>query len=72
MQEAYKRILERRRSQLVEQLRWTKELSSGLEKYGLVTREELRDIEVLYHSADFFFHFFLCGLNVCHWHTNKL
>lgn len=53
MQEAYKRILERRRSQLVEQIRWTKEFSSGLEKYGLVTRDELRDIEVLRRSVAF-------------------
>lgn len=46
MQEAYKRVLERRRGQIVEQIRWTKEFSTGLEKHGLVSRDELKEIEV--------------------------
>lgn len=62
MQESYKRILEKRRTQIVEQIRWSRELAAGLEKYGLLSKEDLRYVEVRF-SLSFYLH--LAGDVMC-------
>lgn len=50
MQEEYKRVLERRRSQIVDQVKWTKEFAALLDKYGLLSKEDIKHVETELNS----------------------
>lgn len=46
MLEEYKRVLERRRNQMLEQIRWNKEISKAFLDSGLFSRSDIQEIEV--------------------------
>ena len=51
MDPAYKKLLQRRKQMLLDQLKWTPELSQELAKEGILPKQTLQELEVYFYLS---------------------